>query len=105
MSLVAQFFVATACAFTPLPRASFAPAAHQSSKAFTHPISVRMAGWNDPYDVRNMDKTKRVKISGKSDFEKTLADQEANETKKLGIALVAFFGVIFVPLLVQLQTL
>jgi len=42
---------------------------------------------------------------GSSQFEDTLGEQENSEVKKLGIALVAMFGIIFASLAAQIAAL
>ena len=56
LRFVIALLLASASAFVPASR----PAALELSRHRVARPSITMAGWNDPYDVRNMDKTVRV---------------------------------------------
>eukprot|EP00322_Chrysochromulina_rotalis_P003804 CAMPEP_0115862672 /NCGR_PEP_ID=MMETSP0287-20121206/18298_1 /TAXON_ID=412157 /ORGANISM="Chrysochromulina rotalis, Strain UIO044" /LENGTH=101 /DNA_ID=CAMNT_0003317103 /DNA_START=18 /DNA_END=323 /DNA_ORIENTATION=- len=97
-------FVALALAFAPSPQ-MVPPLA--LGRAHTAVPTVKMAGWNDPWEdsMRKGQVERMPRGRGSSKFENTLDKQEGSEVQKLGLGLAGFFAIILVPLFIQISQL
>ena len=98
--MAGALLVAGACAFT--PAAQLAPRQVDRARSSMAP-AIEMAGWNDPYDVRNNVKGKKLDVK-KSSFDEEMDAVNAENNKKLVVQLGGTLVAIVVPLAYYLST-
>ena len=99
--MAGALLVAGACAFTPV--AHLAPRQIDRARSTAAPV-IDMAGWNDPYDVRNNQKGKTLKVK-KTSFDEEMEAINAENNKKLLVQLGGTLAAVGIPLAYYLSTI